>query len=731
MSGRSLVHIAAANGQVSVLEWLIRSRDCQLNSKDTESGYTGLHRAMFHGNIRTVVYLIQQGANTALLDHDGLTVLDHAVLDRPLHLSYEATAPLEAYVWGNNSNYNLGLGTNTTRHQPDILESLKRVNITNVCLQKFHSAFISRSGRVMTCGHGGGGRLGHGSETMQLEPRPVTLPSQRTCTDVSLGVDHSLFLCDNGLVYSCGDNSYHQLGHSYTPAKLLSPAPVYLKAGEGRYDAVGVAAGKYHSVFWSEDSLYTWGLNAGHLGHLRGDRTVVSPRLVSSVTSVSLVSVSDAATVVLNKKGEVMALHGYTSKKLGQRQHNIVKMSVTGGHLDPGAGALHDDIDYKLVAGGGSVLRVMLVTVSGKVSVWEDNRENNFISCMFSVSKPEIFVRDLALHRSGLTLVSKAGEAWQGTYQGTASKNGSKDIIKVKRVANIHRGVSVATDPKGRNHCILQVCPNEALTEIPEISSSTMTAEIRKLHDEVSLYDDLHDVICKVGQKTFPAHSFILSSGSENLAKQINFLKDKLDDDHGKIVIEIKDIHPEIFEQILKFLYTNTCDLLREGSCQVNTNQQVKKDEKIEDCLEVNDEPKNVSAFSVYNSTNNKQRRGKNKKYKEQEMLKGKNQDPLSMFVDAAKQLGLTDSKLYKLADSFFYIKGEIRKKVGAPRSSPIRHSYKYDSSLGDVSIVCENEEELFAHKCILVSRSEYFASMFCSGNNIFDGRPLFDLSYD
>jgi len=97
-------------------------------------------------------------------------------------------------------------------------------------------------------------------------------------------------------------------------------------------------------------------------------------------------------------------------------------------------------------------------------------------------------------------------------------------------------------------------------------------------------------------------------------------------------------------------------------------------------------------------------------------MLKGKNQDPLSMFADAAKQLGLTDSKLYKLADSFFYIKGEIRKKVGAPRSSPIRHSYKYDSSLGDVSIVCENEEELFAHKCILVSRSEYFASMFCSG---------------
>jgi hypothetical protein len=30
---------------------------------------------------------------------------------------------------------------------------------------------VYRSGVVLTCGHGRGGRLGHGSETMQLTPR--------------------------------------------------------------------------------------------------------------------------------------------------------------------------------------------------------------------------------------------------------------------------------------------------------------------------------------------------------------------------------------------------------------------------------------------------------------------------------------------------------------------------------------------------------------------------------
>ena len=61
-----------------------------------------------------------------LLDQDGLTCLDHAVLDRPLHVSYDVTAPLDAYVWGTNSNFNLGLGNNTNRWHSS--EDMVRLN---------------------------------------------------------------------------------------------------------------------------------------------------------------------------------------------------------------------------------------------------------------------------------------------------------------------------------------------------------------------------------------------------------------------------------------------------------------------------------------------------------------------------------------------------------------------------------------------------------------------------
>ena len=177
----------------------------------------------------------------------------------------------------------------------------------------------------------------------------VQLPS--SCVDIALGVDHTLFLCTGGTVFSCGLNTFHQLGHHPPPPLLLAPVPISAKSSAPKYPAaVGVAAAKVHSVFWTDDSLYTWGLNAGQLGHLRGDKTIIQPKLVSSLTrdKICLVSVSDGATVALTAKGDVMALYEYNTKKLGQRQHNIVAMSVTGGQLDHCSGRVGKRVKFNV-----------------------------------------------------------------------------------------------------------------------------------------------------------------------------------------------------------------------------------------------------------------------------------------------------------------------------------------------------------------------------------------------
>ena len=462
---------------------------------------------------------------------------------------------------------------------------------------------------------------------------------------------------------------------------------------------------------WSEDSVYTWGLNAGQLGHIRGQTStsVVLPKLVSSLSGrdhqISRVVASDGATVVLTNKGDVVALYEYGSKKLGQRQHNVSQLAVIGGSLDPAScpGDSSDDIDFKLVTGGGAVLKVLLLSVTGRVSVWEENRENNFLACKLSVSR-EVMVRDIAIHKTGLILVSEGGEAWQGTHQPASARNKS-DVLKVKRLTNIHRAVAVACDIKGRNHCILQVCPNEALTELPEVSPSAMREQMKTLLEEVSETDDLHDVVCLVGGKRFPAHSFVLASGSDSFAKQLLYTEDP------KPVLEVDDVKPEIFGQILQYLYFKGCDMMVEGPCPLKIEEPAAVVPPQIDTIEFNGNKKQVSAFSVYAENRNRKKKNSNNKVDTENAAKTHN--PIVMLQEAAKQLGVFG--LSKILDSYKIVEGNIVR-----RNSPTKPRLGFCSQnfpeLQDVTIICEEGSELYAHKCVLVSRSEYFSSMFCSG---------------
>jgi ankyrin repeat protein len=65
--GRSLLHVAASCGLTRLLTWLLQYKEAALNGKDTESGYSALHRAVFYGQIRTVVFLINKGEYGTLI----------------------------------------------------------------------------------------------------------------------------------------------------------------------------------------------------------------------------------------------------------------------------------------------------------------------------------------------------------------------------------------------------------------------------------------------------------------------------------------------------------------------------------------------------------------------------------------------------------------------------------------------------------------------------------------
>ena len=74
-----------------------------------ESGYTPLHRSLFHGHVDMAKYLIDAGANPWIQDHDGLIPFDHLVKDRILQPGLSLPAYhkdlCEVYLWGTNANF--------------------------------------------------------------------------------------------------------------------------------------------------------------------------------------------------------------------------------------------------------------------------------------------------------------------------------------------------------------------------------------------------------------------------------------------------------------------------------------------------------------------------------------------------------------------------------------------------------------------------------------------------
>lgn len=79
-------------------------------------------------------------------------------------------------------------------------------------MDKFHTVMVSACGRVWTCGHGQGGRLGLGSERTHLAPMQVQLGSvtkspfqnpksvpgqQEVCVACAAGRDHTILLMES------------------------------------------------------------------------------------------------------------------------------------------------------------------------------------------------------------------------------------------------------------------------------------------------------------------------------------------------------------------------------------------------------------------------------------------------------------------------------------------------------------------------------------------------------
>lgn len=138
----------------------------------------------------------------------------------------------------------------------------------------------------------------------QFLPKPV-LGINDPVNAVALGQDHTIVVTKSGAVWTWGSNQHGQLGYSLdlsVQKENVQKVPRKVISTLKKIDIIGVAASSIHSICFSKDELFTWGLNRGQLGYSTGEDDPIQsvPRKIASLPApVEMVTAIDHATICL------------------------------------------------------------------------------------------------------------------------------------------------------------------------------------------------------------------------------------------------------------------------------------------------------------------------------------------------------------------------------------------------------------------------------------------------
>lgn len=302
------LHTAVWSNQPECVNCLLQS-GATPDLQDGESGWTPLHRAFYWGNYRCAALLLAANAQLSLADLKGRNALDLLSEERKAFLEHQQAGIV--YSWGNGANYQLGTGATGLQAGPVRLDALRREPVVQIAAAKFHSAAVTKDGRLFTWGFGRGGRLGHpdfhvhSGESAIIVPKAVTGLGRRQVAVVAVAKHHTAVATTSFELFTWGSNRDGRLGYA-----AVDTQPTPRKVTSLRQRVVAVAAANRHTaVLTDAGAIFSWGSNdQGQLGYGTSDSASNAvPRQVEAMKGKRLVAVAAAKRhmVVLSSEGDV------------------------------------------------------------------------------------------------------------------------------------------------------------------------------------------------------------------------------------------------------------------------------------------------------------------------------------------------------------------------------------------------------------------------------------------
>lgn len=133
---------------------------------------------------------------------------------------------------------------------PTRIDALEGIKVVACSAGHRHSLFLDDEGNLYSCGDGTEGCLGHGDYQFQMIPTMIKALSDSNIkvAQMSAGVDMSMAVTNCGNVYSFGKNNRGSLGLGIESSRFNVPTEVHVETKEKSMKAVDVECGYVHSV---------------------------------------------------------------------------------------------------------------------------------------------------------------------------------------------------------------------------------------------------------------------------------------------------------------------------------------------------------------------------------------------------------------------------------------------------------------------------------------------------
>ncbi|XP_054410128.1 probable E3 ubiquitin-protein ligase HERC3 isoform X4 [Pongo pygmaeus] len=223
--------------------------------------------------------------------------------------------------WGYWSLGQPGISTNLQGivAEPQVCGFISDRSVKEVACGGNHSVFLLEDGEVYTCGLNTKGQLGH--EREGNKPEQIGALADQHIIHVACGESHSLALSDRGQLFSWGAGSDGQLGLMTTEDSVAVPRLIQKL---NQQTILQVSCGNWHCLALASGAVFGWGMNnAGQLG-LSDEKDRESPCHVKLLRTQKVVYIScgEEHTAVLTKSGGVFTFGAGSYGQLGHDSMN-------------------------------------------------------------------------------------------------------------------------------------------------------------------------------------------------------------------------------------------------------------------------------------------------------------------------------------------------------------------------------------------------------------------------